>query len=196
MAGTPGFPAVVAWDDGAAGGPYVDWLTKLWRVILQTVAAKPEWDTSISDSTTAGSGSAGSGRAAAAAGLAAAGVSVEGIRTAAQRARGLAEAFAGEVAQAFNAAGPAGGSGAAAPAALGGGAAAPGAGGLSAQQQESDALWRPLLDWPLLPLADGRLLKLRYRELALAVLPEYQQRARPAANDDQASSQQVGYQSL
>lgn len=198
MAGTPGFPAVVVWDDGAAGGPYVDWLKRLWQVILQTVAAKPEWEVSISASTTAGSGTvgtAGSGRPAAA-GLAAAGVSVEGFRTAAQRARGLAEAFAGEVAQAFNAAGPGGSSGAAAAAALGGGAAAPGASGAPAQQQESDALWHPLLDWPLVPLADGRLLKLRYRELALVVLPEYQQGSRPAVWDNQESCEQVGPQTL
>lgn len=200
MAGTPGFPAVVAWDDGAAGGPYLDFLVRLWRVILQTVAAKPEWEVSISASTPAESGvfmSAGSGRTAAAGGgLAAAGVSVEGFRTAAQRARGLAEAFAGEVAQAFNAAGPGGSSSAAAAAALGGSTAAPGAGGLPTQQQESDALWRPLLDWPLVPLADGRLLKLRYRELSLAVLPEYQQGSRPAAGDNQESYEQVGPQTL
>jgi hypothetical protein len=47
---------------------------------------------------------------------------------------------------------------------------------LSGEREAAEAVWRPLLDWPLLPLADGRLLKLRYRELALAVLPEYQQR--------------------
>jgi hypothetical protein len=37
----------------------------------------------------------------------------------------------------------------------------------------AELLWRPLADWPLLPLADGRLLKVQHRELLLAVLPEY-----------------------
>jgi hypothetical protein len=47
-----------------------------------------------------------------------------------------------------------------------------------------------LLDWPLLPLADGRLLKLRYRELALAVLPEYQQGPRPGGKSSLEGAEQ------
>lgn len=177
MPGTAGFPAVVAWDDGAAGGPYYDWLVKLWRVILQIIASVPAWHTSI----TAGPGSSSSSSAgssavaAAAAGTAAAGVA-EGFRSAAQRARGLAEAIAGEVAQALNV--PAPGAGSAASSA-GTSAAAAAAG----HEAEAEQLWQPLLDWPLLPLADGRLLKLRYRELALAVVPEYQQARPPAPSD-------------
>lgn len=206
MPGTPGFPAVVAWDDGAAGGPYHDWLVKLWRVILQTVAVQPEWERSVmaglstaTAASTSGSnssmgarggmrggaggssGSGGPGNGFGAAGMA------DGIRNAAQRARGFAEAFAGEVAQALNVPGPNSANSASTSRGFGG----PTAASPTPEQAEADALWRPLLDWPLLPLADGRLLKLRYRELALAVLPEYQQRAGSGGKSSDASGVEV-----
>ena len=202
MPGAPGFPAVVAWDDGAAGGPYFDWLVKLWRVMLQTVAAAPEWQTSISAGAAGVTSAAGSSGSIAAGGGGAAGGSsgfggldggltagavADGIRSAAQRARGLAEVIAGEVAQALNSIpGPGASSNQ-----QGGAGSAPSAGGvLSGEREAAEAVWRPLLDWPLLPLADGRLLKLRYRELALAVLPEYQQGARAVGKSTQEGAEQ------
>jgi hypothetical protein len=109
----------------------------------------------------------------------------DGIRSAAQRARGLAEALAGEVAQALNVPGASANSGSGSALSSAGVAATAAAVGGASGHQEADVLWRPLLDWPLLPLADGRLLKLRYRELALAVLPEYQQTAAGASKKDQ-----------
>eukprot|EP00879_Flechtneria_rotunda_P005855 GHRR01006161.1.p1 GENE.GHRR01006161.1~~GHRR01006161.1.p1 ORF type:complete len:2934 (+),score=1214.27 GHRR01006161.1:179-8980(+) len=42
------------------------------------------------------------------------------------------------------------------------------------QAAYSSPVWQPLEDWPLLPLVDGRLLKLRHRDLVLAVLPDCQ----------------------
>jgi hypothetical protein len=182
MPGSAGFPAVVAWDDGAAGGPYLDWLIKLWRVILQLIASQPEWESSmaaLSDGAGIGQSSRGSGGIGSGS-LAAAGMA-DGIRNAAQRARGLAEAIAGDMAQALIGPGP-GSSTAFGNAAAGSSSAAAAAGGSLPDQGAAEALWRPLLDWPLLPLADGRLLKLRYRELAFAGLPEYQQGGRSGAH--------------
>jgi hypothetical protein len=45
----------------------------------------------------------------------------------------------------------------------------------------AELMWRPLAEWPLLPLADGRLLKLKHRELVMAVLPQYADSAAAAA---------------
>jgi hypothetical protein len=96
----------------------------------------------------------------------------------------LAEALAGEVAQALNVPG-ANNSSSGSVFGSAGAAATAAAVGVVSGHEEADLLWRPLLDWPLLPLADGRLLKLRYRELALAVLPEYEQRTAQAGNTSQ-----------
>jgi hypothetical protein len=189
MPGSAGFPAVVAWDDGAAGGPYLDWLVKLWRVILQIIASQPEWESSMAaQSSVAAVGQSSRGSGGAGGGGAAAAGMADGIRNAAQRARGLAEALAGDIAQALNGPGPGSSNAAFGNAAAGSAGAA--AGGFL-DQAAAEALWRPLLDWPLLPLADGRLLKLRYREFAFAVLPEYQQGVRAMANSSDVVDGQV-----
>jgi hypothetical protein len=161
--GQPGFPAVIRWDDGAAGGPLLDWLIKLWQVLLHIIAAAPEWERSMHSSS-------GSGGGPAAAADAAGGY----LRSAAQRARGLVDVLAAEVAGALD---PAAGATAAVHPAVAAAAAGAAATAADAQAEEALELWQPLLDWPLLPLADGRLLKLRHRELVLAVLPDYQQPA-------------------
>lgn len=161
--GSPGFPALIPWDDGAAGGPYCSWLVKLWQVLLHLIAAAPEWEhtgTASSSGTTP---------------LHAAGSAVAGnLRNAAQRARGLVDVLAAEVAVMLDPNAAPGQQVAAGSAAVAAGGAPVTA--ADAMAEEAARLWQPLLDWPLLPLADGRLLKLRYRELALAVLPDYRQR--------------------
>jgi len=42
-AGIAGPAAAVQWGDGAAGGPYLEWLQQLWKVMLQLTAAAPAW---------------------------------------------------------------------------------------------------------------------------------------------------------
>jgi hypothetical protein len=164
--------AAVPWKDGACGGPYLDWLLRLWSVILHIIAAAPIWQEDLTW------GAAAAAEAAATSGRGSTGSRVVGsIRNAAERARGLGDlladvlaggdAAAAMVAQAeyANEQAGAGMFGSAAPnSALVAAASAAGA---------AELMWRPLADWPLLPLADGRLLKLRHRELVMAVLPEY-----------------------
>jgi hypothetical protein len=172
--GAPRFPAEVVWDDGAAGGPSLEWLGRLWRVLLHTIAAAPAWEASGGSGGSGGNGSGGAGAGVPGSAAAQGGVL---LRSAAQRARGLVDVIAAEIgaldtAAAAGAAGAGGGAGAAGTA----GGGEPGAVPVTAADvlaQRAQQLWQPLLDWPLLPLADGRLLKLRHRELVFAVLPDY-----------------------
>jgi hypothetical protein len=164
--------AAVPWKDGACGGPYLDWLLRLWSVILHTIAAVPIWQEDLTW------GAAAAADAAASSSRGSTGSRVAGsIGNAAERARGLGglladvlaggDAAAAMLAQAeyANEQAGAGMFGSAAPnSALVAAASAAGA---------AELIWRPLAEWPLLPLADGRLLKLKHRELVMAVLPEY-----------------------
>jgi hypothetical protein len=52
----------------------------------------------------------------------------------------------------------------------------------------ADAAWAPLDDWPLIPLADGRLLRLRHRRLVLAPMQDYAMSTAAAAPDAQAGA--------
>jgi hypothetical protein len=173
--------AAVPWKDGAYGGPYLDWLLRLWSVILHIIAAAPSWQEDLTW------GAAAAAEASASSSRGSTGSRVVGsIRNAAERARGLGrdlladvlaggDAAAAMVAQAeyANEQAGAGMFGSAAPnSALVAAASAAGA---------AELMWRPLADWPLLPLADGRLLKLKHRELVMAVLPEYADETAAAA---------------
>jgi hypothetical protein len=164
LTGIAGPAAAVQWNDGASGGPYLEWLQQLWRVILQLIAAAPAWGENESGNSSGSVARSGSGNTAAAAARL-----TGGIFSAAERARGLgrglAEALAAE---------------------LSGQRTAAGDDSSSAEEDELDtaaaaaaaataALWQPLDDWPLLPLADGRLLRVKHRGLILAVLAEYYQ---------------------
>lgn len=180
--------AAVPWNDGAAGGPYMEWLQRLWQVMLHIIAAAPEWHQDLSW---------GAATAAAASSTSAGARVADSLRNAAERARGLgrglAEVLAGGELNLNNQAAALAavtpdrtvsrnvfGSAVSNPAAEGAGVPA---GGPSA----ADLMWQPLADWPLLPLADGRLLKMKHRDVVLAVLPEYQ--AVQAAQAEQAVRQ-------
>jgi hypothetical protein len=176
--------AAVPWKEGACGGPYLDWLQRLWCVILHIIAAAPLWQEDLTWGAAAAASSSSS-RGSASARV------VGSIRNAAERARGLGRELIADVLST-------GGDAAAAMMAqaefanehagtqMTFGSAAPNSALVAAASAAvaAEMLWRPLEGWPLLPLADGRLLQLRHRELVMAVLPEYADPAAAAAEGD------------